>query len=538
MEEKLLYTDAFFIKDNTRGGSSTNSENNLTLKSFLKKVEKKKGQNILALQLFDNVEFQKNEMASYITFKGCDFKNVKNWKFQNCSFEDCSFSSFKDLVFITENSVSSSEFGSGNIFFEMNEDPITYNHFTDCFFANVVFTNMVGEECFVGFESCNFYRCVYDGVEGGDTVEFYNDLKALNSSFLNLQLMFSSLEYSAKPFEFSKCSIHYCEFGFYEEEKSDRKHFLISFVDSDFLEAVFNGVYPNEIELDEDSFRRLMKTQSGISFTGFEETDLHDYYPRFGLNGINITSPELDVASIVTTIPKSNSMKGPSIDAVLDNMKKARHLFGYSFALVAIVLYAIISGFNTFRLPFFSDVGALTVQDFGWVALVSIGVIYCFVIQFLNEALDGAVYLRTQQDAVRFGSFPWSLTKYAHREEKSLNKLKNWFKQKFRTKFDDVLRWFFIFHPLVALGLFFFKPFNFQDRAPWWFLAGAVAVITVCLWLLRVTNKFQRPLLFDPETERNRKTPDERMAEALASVEKKLDDLINRLPGGANQPGA
>jgi hypothetical protein len=128
----------------------------------------------------------------------------------------------------------------------------------------------------------------------------------------------------------------------------------------------------------------------------------------------------------------------------------------------------------------------------------------------MSDALQGARYLQSRDDAMKVGQFPWALSRFSGRSwpHKLLSYL---------------TRFVMAFHPLVYLF------FLFGNRWPynkWVFIVFGVALLFLSGWVFSISQGFQRPILFDRRTEENRQGDLARLAKSVEAQTQAMTKLI------------
>lgn len=249
-----------------------------------------------------------------------------------------------------------------------------------------------------------------------------------------------------------------------------------------------------------------------------------------GVNGFY--SAATDSAALMRLDPPGNSMQGSNAEAVIESLRQARKLHTFSLLLAGIGLLFIVIKPKSITLPYLA--GSFKFDDLSYAflaALLSTGLL-SLVSTFIDSALQGARYLNDRRSAMTVGHFPWVLSKYeqdpaVRRESK-------------------ILRFFLSFHPMVYL--YFFVKWDSLFPGDWagvishyrmlpvflgeWLLpVFFVMLLRLCLKIFRLSEGFQKPILFDTVTERERRTDMERLAhavEAQASEIAALTALLRR----------
>jgi hypothetical protein len=152
------------------------------------------------------------------------------------------------------------------------------------------------------------------------------------------------------------------------------------------------------------------------------------------------------------------------------------------------------------------------------------------VSSFIDSALQGARYLKDRRAAMLVGHFPWLLSKY---ESERANRRQS-----------KIMRFLLIFHPLVYFYLFVKWDALFTGNwtaliehyqempviyAEYLLPVFYVILVSLCLHIFRLSEGFQKPILFDTETERERRTEMERLAEAVEKQASRTAALVELL---------
>ncbi|UCE08133.1 MAG: pentapeptide repeat-containing protein [bacterium] len=226
---------------------------------------------------------------------------------------------------------------------------------------------------------------------------------------------------------------------------------------------------------------------------------------QIGVNGF--WCRETDSAALMTLKPPGNSMQGSNPDAILESLKQARRLHGFSMTLAGIVL--LIPFLSLEKIPLRQNI-EITTNKFGLLAMpLSIGIL-SLVKLFMKDALDGAQYLNDRQSAMIVGNFPWVLSKYAGG---------NWFNklQSFMTRFVMT------FHPLVYL--YFWGTWEAFYSVVCTIFVGLLLVLSI--WTFILSQRFQKPILFDTNTESEQQSDIEKLTEAV----EEQTSVINKMVG-------
>jgi uncharacterized protein YjbI with pentapeptide repeats len=247
-----------------------------------------------------------------------------------------------------------------------------------------------------------------------------------------------------------------------------------------------------------------------------------------GVNGLYSSST--DSAALMRLDPPGNSMQGANAEAVVESLRHARKLHTFSLLLAGIALLFIVFKPKTITLPYLA--GSFKFDDLSYAFLASIlsTAVLSQVGSFIDSALQGAHYLNDRRAAMLVGHFPWLLSKY---ESEPAGKRQS-----------RILRFFMIFHPLIYI--YFFIPWSAIVAGDWeaiivhyqqmpvifgeYLLPFVyIILIRICQHIFRLSEGFQKPILFDAETERNRRTDMERLAEAFERQSVLTAELVDLL---------
>ena len=149
------------------------------------------------------------------------------------------------------------------------------------------------------------------------------------------------------------------------------------------------------------------------------------------------------------------------------------------------------------------------------------------VASFIDSALQGARYLNDRRSAMLVGHFPWLLSKY---ESEEANRRQS-----------KLMSFFLVFHPVFYL--YFFLKWDLLFSGNWQELMQHyqempvifaeyllpvfyVVLFKLCIHIFRLSEGFQKPILFDIETERGRHTEMERLAEAVEKQASRTAELV------------
>lgn len=247
-----------------------------------------------------------------------------------------------------------------------------------------------------------------------------------------------------------------------------------------------------------------------------------------GVNGLY--SSETDSAALLRIDPPGNSMQGANAEAVIESLRHARKLHTFSLVLAGIALLFIVIKPKTITLPYLAGSFKFDELSYAFLAtLLSTGLL-SQVSSFIDSALQGARYLKDRRAAMLVGHFPWLLSKY---ESERANRRQS-----------KIMRFLLIFHPLVYFYLFVKWDALFTGNwtaliehyqempviyAEYLLPVFYVILVSLCLHIFRLSEGFQKPILFDTETERERRTEMERLAEAVEKQASRTAALVELL---------
>jgi len=205
-------------------------------------------------------------------------------------------------------------------------------------------------------------------------------------------------------------------------------------------------------------------------------------------------------------IPPGDSMKGANARAVVESLKQARSLHVFSMTLAALVSYIAVLHPDQIKLPLIDE--KISTGQFGLFAMpFSIGVLI-LAASFMSDALRGAMYLRTRDDAMKVGQFPWALGKFSGRSWP--NKL-----------ISFLTRFVMAFHPFIYIY------FIFGNRWPysrWLLFTFSVILLFLSIWVFYISQGFQRPILFDSKTEEERQSDLAKLAKSVEEQTKAMEE--------------
>ncbi len=293
-------------------------------------------------------------------------------------------------------------------------------------------------------------------------------------------------------------------------------------VDANLTEADLSGADLRGADLTRTNLTGVNFSKSAIDiFTTYRDVQGCD----IGVNGIY--SPLTDSAALLRIDPPGNSMQGANADAVIESLKHARKLQTFSLLLAGIALLFIVIKPKTITLPYLA--GSFKFDDFSYSFLATIlsTVLLSQVSSFIDSALQGAHYLNDRRSAMLVGHFPWLLSKY---ESDPANRRQS-----------KIMRFFLVFHPVIYI--YFFIKWDLLFSGDWQGLMQHyqempiifgeyllpvlyVILLKICIHIFKLSEGFQKPILFDTETERGRHSEMERLAEAVEKQASRTAELV------------
>ncbi len=238
---------------------------------------------------------------------------------------------------------------------------------------------------------------------------------------------------------------------------------------------------------------------------------------QVGVNGIWSKSP--DSAALMTLTPPGDSMQGSNPIAIIESLKRARRLHGFSLALIGILLLIYVLGLKEIEFPYVKNL-KLASERFGLLAIpISIGLL-SLVNTFMADALKGARYLNDRKSAMIVGNFPWSLSKYTGSD----------FIKQLLSLFTRLAM---SFHPLAYL---YYITFIYSKK--WGMFNITILFLSLMLllvfsiWTFLISEQFQKPIFFDRETEKKRMDDFDKLPETVAkqtgSIIEQTDSIRNQ----------
>jgi len=291
---------------------------------------------------------------------------------------------------------------------------------------------------------------------------------------------------------------------------------------ANFAEADLRGADLRGADLSKANLTGVNFSQSTIdNFTLYRDVQGCD----IGVNGLY--SPLTDSAALLRIDPPGNSMQGANADAVIESLRHARKLHTFSLLLAGIAMLFIVIKPKTITLPYLAGSFKFDDLSYSFLATFLSTVLLSQVSSFIDSALQGAHYLNDRRSAMLVGHFPWLLSKY---ESEPANRRQS-----------KVMRFFLVFHPVVYI--YFFLKWDVLFSGDWQGLMQHyqempvifgeyllpvlyVILIRLCIHIFKLSEGFQKPILFDTETERGRHSDMERLAEAVEKQASRTAELV------------
>ena len=293
-------------------------------------------------------------------------------------------------------------------------------------------------------------------------------------------------------------------------------------VEANFAEADLRGADLRGADLSRSNLSGVNFSKSTIDiFTMYQDVQGCD----IGVNGLY--SSLTDSAALLRIDPPGNSMQGANADAVIESLRHARKLHTFSLLLAGIAMLFIVIKPKTITLPYLSGSFKFDDLSYSFLATILSTVLLSQVSSFIDSGLQGAHYLNDRRAAMLVGHFPWLLSTY---ESEPANRRQS-----------KVMRFFLVFHPVIYI--YFFLKWDVLFSGDWQgvmqhyqempvifgeYLLPVfyVILIKLCIHIFKLSEGFQKPILFDTETERGRHSDMERLAEAVEKQASRTAELV------------
>jgi uncharacterized protein YjbI with pentapeptide repeats len=245
---------------------------------------------------------------------------------------------------------------------------------------------------------------------------------------------------------------------------------------------------------------------------------------QIGVNGI--WSEITDTAALMTLTPQGNSMEGPNPESVIESLKRARRLHGFSLSLVGIVL--LIATLSLSKIPFpYAEGVRVAPEQFCKLAMpMSIALIFLSNI-YLSDALKGARYLNDRRSAMSVGKFPWVLSKFSSREHPS--GFLGWIKLAIMQSQSTIPRFAMSFHGIIYI--YYVELWGASTNIKYFYLLSAI-IMLVSMWTFVISDRFQKPILFDWQTEKELKDDLAEIADSIKLQTHTISKFVNSLRKG------
>ena len=278
---------------------------------------------------------------------------------------------------------------------------------------------------------------------------------------------------------------------------------------ANLFEADLSETNLKDADLRGANLRRANLNGASLSGAIFDErTSLYQIKGvQTGVNGIY--SESSDSAALMILVPRGNSMQGSNPDVVVESLRRARRLHGYSLTLAGFAI--LIAMLNLHTLEFPSVKGLEVTPDIFVLLAMPISIAVLIVVNsFFNSALNGTRHLQDRDSAMKVGNFPWSLSRYSG--ESITIKILSYITRSIMT-----------FHPVVYI--YFLERWNGLQLFGYAFIM--VILLILSFWTFAISQRFQKPILFDAKQEKERKTDIEKLTMAVDNQTDELRNLID-----------
>lgn len=322
--------------------------------------------------------------------------------------------------------------------------------------------------------------------------------------------------------------------------------------------AILSDVKINQRTID---LSQNIKTKfGGIAVNGiwaFREQMNKDEEENAKENGIAYRKP-YDSVAFLPLNPKADSKYGRNADVVVENLKHAQHLTGVYLTMVGVAFINLlvkrqfIDGSKLNNVPMIGTFLSLDVPLIFGLSFLMMVVLMMIGLP-LKKAYEGAKYLRTREEISKVGNFAWTMTQYIginplpkhmvdiDKEFLEISrkiKIIQILNIKFLASHNIIINIKYIFiiaynqpswcwewlisksvrlamifsGPLVLLGLYYakyvpqlsWKGLQFVWMFPlvlFYYWMPIIILGGLSIWLFRLTERFQKPLVFDPRQE-------------------------------------
>ena len=247
---------------------------------------------------------------------------------------------------------------------------------------------------------------------------------------------------------------------------------------------------------------------------------------RRGVNGIY--SKDSDSAALMEHKPTGDSMVGTNISTIIDNLKQARKYQTVSFSLA--FLFAVVRLIpnndkgqsaqtdpcrkveqQNIKVPFLSqEIPIDNLVPFS--ILVSVVMLFLTVL-ILHKVYESVQFINRREDAMAIGQFPWPLTSYA--------------RERLDVGLSFLIRLVMCFHPLIYWSKF---SRDLSGPTKWSNLiviVGGMLLTSIGAALFYTSQKFQRPVLFDPTQEKKQLTEMQQVTQVAREQTRSIQRLVS-----------
>ena len=202
----------------------------------------------------------------------------------------------------------------------------------------------------------------------------------------------------------------------------------VIFEDAKMYDAEIDGAVMDNVKLSGCTIS--MKTLKFNKITGCSK----------GINGI--FCEQTNSAALAIEVPLGNSMEGASSESVIDLLKQSRKTLTSSILISVLGIRVVTLNINEIKVPYFSDIKASPIQFESIGIFISACLLYLSE-SFLNSAINLTRYIHDREGAIKIAHFPWVLSKF----EKTF----------FRRILSFIVRILLCFHPIAYIAMHFFE---------------------------------------------------------------------------------
>jgi len=244
-----------------------------------------------------------------------------------------------------------------------------------------------------------------------------------------------------------------------------------------------------------------------------------------GVNGFYFK--ETDSSALIRLDPKGNSMTGSNAEAIVESLKYARKLHTYSLTLAGIALLGLLITIKDIPFPLLKDTKISPIQ-FSVLSILISTVLCALVAIFFYSSVQGVKYLSDRASVMSVAQFPWILSKYEN--------------EKWLKVFSILLRLVICFHPFIYFFVLIRSKTEDSGYLQWaipftnYNLLPIFSMVILCIPLFSLSGiifylsqLFQKPILFDPQTEKERKTDAEKIVDANEKISETNERLLQKV---------